>query len=136
MTRINCGIPPAELNDKHLIAEHREIKRIPNAILNGRCRLDLKIPETFRLGTGHVRFFYDKLKYLHKRYNELHQECIQRGFKVTNFEEAFLSFTSSGLYNDYSPSPADRELVIERIQNNIKSSIDKKMVKKLVKSKN
>ena len=30
MTRINCGIPPEELSDKHLLAEHREIKRIPN----------------------------------------------------------------------------------------------------------
>lgn len=26
MTRINCGIPPAELTREHLIAEHREIK--------------------------------------------------------------------------------------------------------------
>ena len=32
MTRINVGIPPAELTGKHLIAEHREIKRIPNCI--------------------------------------------------------------------------------------------------------
>jgi len=26
MTRINVGIPPAELTNQHLIAEHREIK--------------------------------------------------------------------------------------------------------------
>jgi hypothetical protein len=32
MTRINTGIPPKELTDKHLLAEHREIKRIPNCI--------------------------------------------------------------------------------------------------------
>jgi hypothetical protein len=35
MTRINCGIPPAELTNKHLIAEHREIIRIFNAIAEG-----------------------------------------------------------------------------------------------------
>lgn len=28
MTRINVGIPPRALSDKHLLAEHREIKRI------------------------------------------------------------------------------------------------------------
>ena len=32
MTRINVGILPKELSNKHLIAEHREIKRIPNCI--------------------------------------------------------------------------------------------------------
>ena len=32
MTRINVGINPADLTGKHLIAEHREIKRIPNCI--------------------------------------------------------------------------------------------------------
>ena len=26
MTRINCGISPSELSNKHLCAEHREIK--------------------------------------------------------------------------------------------------------------
>lgn len=36
MTRINCGIPPSELTNKHLLAEHREIKRIPNAIAKGK----------------------------------------------------------------------------------------------------
>ena len=31
MTRINVGIPPTELTDRHLLAEHREIKRIQNS---------------------------------------------------------------------------------------------------------
>jgi hypothetical protein len=33
MTRINL-IPVEELTDQHLLAEHREIKRIPNAVIN------------------------------------------------------------------------------------------------------
>jgi hypothetical protein len=39
MTRINL-IPVNELTDQHLLAEHREIKRIPNVILSGRYNLD------------------------------------------------------------------------------------------------
>ena len=39
MTRINVGIPPSELNDKHLIAEAREIKRVPNCVAKGRYNL-------------------------------------------------------------------------------------------------
>ena len=74
MTRINVGIPPAELNGRHLIAEHREIKRIPNLVNRGRYSLDNQ-PDTFKLGKGHVKFFYDKLLYLKRRYDSLFDEC-------------------------------------------------------------
>ena len=70
MTRINVGVLPKELHDKHLIAEHREIKRIPNTIRNGRFKLDGQ-PSEFKLGKGHVKFFYDKLMYLKNRYERL-----------------------------------------------------------------
>ena len=46
MTRINVGIPPEELTDKHLLAEHREIKRIPNCIAKGKYNMD-GIPKRF-----------------------------------------------------------------------------------------
>ena len=36
MTRVNVGIPPVELVDQHLLAEHREIKRIPNCVAKGK----------------------------------------------------------------------------------------------------
>ena len=65
MTRINIGIPPANLTRQHLIAEHREIKRISNQISKGRFNLKDQ-PKDFTLGTGHVKFFYDKLGYLKK----------------------------------------------------------------------
>ena len=64
MTRINCGIPPAELTREHLIAEHREIKRVPNKIrkrLEEGKEINFKgQPEKFKLGTGHEKFFVKK----------------------------------------------------------------------------
>lgn len=113
MTRINVGLLPSELTDKHLIAEHREIKRIPNCIKKGRYKLD-GIPEEFKLGTGHVKFFYNKLKYLHNRYDSLYMECIKRGFKVTDYNEAFEELPIE-LYNDYQSTDVDRKLVLDRI---------------------
>jgi hypothetical protein len=44
MTRVNAGVEPITLTREHLIAEHREIKRIPNAVRQGRVRLE-NIPE-------------------------------------------------------------------------------------------
>ena len=92
MTRINCGIPPAELTDKHLIAEHREIKRIPNTVSKyfSEGRLNMKgQPEQFKLGTGHVKFFYDKLGYLLLRYEKIYAECRLRGFNVTYYGDVW-----------------------------------------------
>tara|TARA_R110002012_G_scaffold314219_3_gene526685 strand:- start:279 stop:638 length:360 start_codon:yes stop_codon:yes gene_type:complete len=114
MTRINVGLLPSELSDKHLMAEHREIKRIPNCIKKGRYNLD-GIPDTFRLGAGHVKFFYNKLKYLHNRYNSLYDECIKRGFKVTNYNDAFKDVPLE-LYNDYKSTDIDRQLILDRIE--------------------
>ena len=48
MTRINVGISPTELTDKHLLAEHREIKRIPNCIARGRYNME-GIPNTLMI---------------------------------------------------------------------------------------
>lgn len=113
MTRINYGIPPRELSDKHLLAEHREIKRIPNMIRNGRAVVE-NLPVSFTLGNGHVKFFYDKLAYLHKRYLQLLFECQSRGFKVTDFSSAFENLPEH-LYNDCVASEKDIEIVRKRI---------------------
>ena len=65
MTRISAGIRPSELCNAHLNKERVEILRVPNAIKSGKAKVNLsKIPSSYRLGTGHVIFFYDKLEYL------------------------------------------------------------------------
>lgn len=113
MTRINAGIPPAELVNKHLLAEHREIKRIPNCVANGKYNMD-GIPDRFKLGTGHVKFFYNKLLYLRKRYVILYEECIKRGFNVQNYIEAW-NDVPEDLMNDYEVRSNDAKIIRERI---------------------
>lgn len=113
MTRINVGIKPQELTRQHLIAEHREIKRIPNVIKSGRYSMKDQ-PGTFTLGTGHVKFFYDKLEYLKKRYISLYNECVNRGYNVSNYLGAWDDLPKE-LMGDYTPTQKDRELLIQRI---------------------
>ena len=119
MTRINCGIPPAELTDKHLLAEHREIKRIPNQISRGRYNMQGQ-PEKFCLGPGHVKFFYDKLGYLHRRYVGLYEECRRRGFQVQNWGEAW-SGVPPELMGEYEPTEEDRSIVRARINERLRN---------------
>lgn len=114
MTRINCGIPPEELTDKHLLAEHREIKRIPNVVKSGKANFK-DIPDKFTLGKGHVKFFYNKLLYLKYRYLQIYEECINRGFNVTNYLGAW-DGVNPKLLNDYKPTDADRKIVRARIR--------------------
>lgn len=113
MTRINTGIKPSELPDKLLFAELREIKRIPNQINNGKYNMN-NIPETFTLGTGHVKFFYNKLLYLLKRYTSLRNEAVKRGFNVSDFSSAW-DHSPPTLMNDYTETEQDRYILIERI---------------------
>lgn len=121
MTRISASIKPIELCDKMLMAEHREIIRIPNTIKSGKAVLDLSnAPRNFKLGTGHVKFFYNKLQYLHNRYSLLHRECIKRGFNVQNYDECFKDLPIS-LYNDWDDNKDYiRKIVTERINTNLK----------------
>ena len=113
MTRINVGIPPAELVNQHLLAEHREIKRIPNCVAKGKYNMD-GMPERFKLGTGHVKFFYNKLLYLKKRYVTIYEECIKRGFNVQNYIEAWNDIPAE-LMNDYNVRANDIRIIRERI---------------------
>ena len=118
MTRVNVGILPKELSNKHLIAEHREIKRIPNCISKGKYSMDGQ-PDRFKLGTGHVKFFYDKLSYLRNRYIDLYKECIRRGFNVQNYINAWDNIPEE-LMGNYKPTKNDRKIIQQRIKENDK----------------
>lgn len=120
MTRINCGIPPAELADEHLLAEHREIKRVPNCISKGKFNLKNQ-PKEFTLNTGHVKFFYTRLGYLKKRYEELYAECKRRNFNVQYYGDAWNGINQEFM-GDYIPTDRDRQIIQERISQRLKES--------------
>jgi deoxyribonuclease (pyrimidine dimer) len=114
MTRINVAIPPEELNTRHLLAEHRELKRIPNVVSRGRYNLK-NTPKEFTLGKGHVAFFYDKLLYLKNRYEELYKECKNRNFNVSYYGNAWDNIPIH-LMNDYIPTEHDEQIIRQRIK--------------------
>ena len=124
MTRINI-INVSELTDQHLIAEYREITMVPAALnrtINSRNGLDVNnIPKEFTLNKGHVTFFYDKGKYLFKRYNLLINEMKKRGFNP-NKNRLFPTkiFIDNHLFHDWEPKLKDLKTIKSRILLKIK----------------
>lgn len=118
MTRINL-VPVQELADQHLFAEYRELPRVfgkvREHISKGRKFNDLKIPRTFVLGTGHMTFFYNKLKYLVDRHGAIVQECLRRGINISNTDLNDISDLPEKYCNDYYPLPEEIEISKSRL---------------------
>lgn len=127
MTRINSAISVQNLTDEHLLAEHREIKRLPDnflkALKSGALR---RIPKEFCLGTGHVTFFLDKQMFLLKRYYQIHTECLKRGFNVEDYSDNWLGLEDwmkeRGCWYDYTPTETEKHLLRTRICERIVTS--------------
>lgn len=117
MTRINVSIPVKNLTDEHLLAEHREIKRLPSMYKKKDVSKMVVISE-FKLGTGHVLFFLDKGYYTKKRYIDIYNECLRRGFNITNYSCNWLVYSEEHL-RDWTPQEQDKALLIERISERI-----------------
>ena len=120
MTRINL-VEPEELCDQHLLAEWRELTRIPNNIVSNKLNTSF-IPSRYTVrtesnpsgGVGHVKFFINKLKFLHERYNNLLVELHLRGFSCENFWPK-VTFPLE-LWGDYLPTTEAINLNRERIK--------------------
>ena len=106
MTRINV-VPVEELHAKHLVAEYREIVRV-FALVRKRVQSNntkYDIPFEYTLGAGHVKFFFNKLYYVLKRYKQLTNEMIRRGYKPNPVSEDSLCEGIPKLYFfDYEPT--------------------------------
>jgi len=118
MTRINL-IDPSELCDKHLMAEYRELIRIPNAVWNGTMQTKYdNVPNEYVLGTGHVKFFVDKMLWLFERHSILYDELRFREFNVREIiwpDHMIEFFMSNNLWNEYNPNGKDINLNLSRI---------------------
>lgn len=118
MTRINT-LPVNLLLDQHLMAEYREL---PMVLASLRRSLESptwhpnKIPKTYRLGSGHVMFFYNKRDFLTTRFALLIRELQRRGFNV-NPHERQVDFTVYDAVSNISwePTLPDHHLNATRI---------------------
>ncbi len=119
MTRVNL-VPPSELYDQHLMAEYRELPMIPAALkrtLASRKGLTLDAyPKQFTLNAGHVSFFYDKGRYLDRRYAAVARELRRRGFRLDP-ERVFPTavFIDNNLHGDWRPRAADYAVIRARL---------------------
>lgn len=109
MTRINC-IEPFRLSNQHLVAEYREMLRLRHAKV-GRGG----IPQSYRVGAGHVKFFYDKGLYLIKRHRSLVDEMKRRNMRP-NFELDLSAWPESAM-NDWEPCVNAKLVNLARIIN-------------------
>lgn len=124
MTRINC-VPPSELTTPHLIAEYRELPRIFGlvraAIERGEKPDDVRNPAEYRLGQGHVRFFYPRLGYLARRQKELIDEMLSRGFSPSFTDPAgLLTGIPVEWHGEWTPPAAATALNRGRIAERLK----------------
>ena len=132
MTRINL-LDPHQLTDKHLMGEYHELPRIFTAVLKlqaqGKTPADVAIPEHYVLGTGHMKFFCNKISWLRNRYSKLKHELDERGFDISNDLYWSVINSSSEIsvdwVNNYQPDPEDIYLNMVRLckRSNIPSVI-------------
>lgn len=121
MTRINL-VDPDELMDQHLIAEYREIRllcaNLKRTLASKHGFQSIKVPHAFTLNKSHCYFFYNKGQYIHNRYDDLRREMIARGFDPQH--EFPREVWPDNLYNDWTPSERDKNIVRDRISTRIK----------------
>ena len=121
MTRINI-INTSELTDQHLVAEYRELFMVGSSLQRSlkSPNWDVNnIPKKFTLNKGHVMFFYDKGKYLSKRYDDLRLEMKNRGMKPDETRIFKREQWPDELYNDWTPTVEDQNIIRKRIEERI-----------------
>ena len=128
MTRINL-VPPEELSDQHLVAEYREIFMIGSSLQRSLRspnweKTKKSIPKQFTLNKGHVKFFYDKGKYLSERYDELIKEMKKRQMSPNPLRTFKKEQWPDDLFNTWRPNDYDLKVVRKRIEMKIKLKPD------------
>ena len=122
MTRINI-VEPSEFTDQHLVAEYREIFMVGSSLqrsLKSKSWDINSIPKRYTLNTGHVKFFYNKGKYLYKRYSDLRKEMRSRGMNPDSSRVFKREQWPDELWNDWMPRVEDYKIIRQRIEEKIR----------------
>lgn len=129
MTRINL-VDPSHLTNVHLMAEYRELPRIFTAVKKlvdeGKWDDFIKsgqIPTSYVLGSGHAKFFYNKLDWLFWRYIGIMYELRNiRKFDLDMDKHRSIADSASDLIRvvkkdlqNYRPEPEEIYLNMARI---------------------
>ena len=106
MVRINL-LNPESLTDQHLVTEYNEILMLIAYIRKHPDRVD--IPNYYKLGKGHVKFFKDKLIYLQRRHTAIKEEMMKRGFDT--YKSINIYEFDHELHNDWRPSQRGAKII-------------------------
>ena len=119
MTRVNL-VPIQELYDQHLMAEYREIPMINASLKRSLISINfntkkLTIPKEYVLGTGHVKFFYNKGEWLFNRYTLCIEELLARSFNI-NPKSRNIDWDVFKEYNlwKHSWQPTNKDIYLSR----------------------
>ena len=128
MTRINL-VDPSELSDQHLVAEYREIFMVGSSLQRSLKSKNWEktlanIPKKYTLNKGHVTFFYNKGKYLYRRYELLIEEMKNRGMNPDSERKFKTEQWPDELFNDWEPEPDDYKVIRARIKEKIEMKPD------------
>ena len=89
---------------------------IRKAIERGESPNDPRNPDTYRMGKGHVRFFYNKAAWLVERQRALVAECLNRDMDIQYTEVDHLA---DGILpefmGDWQPTEQDHTVNLARI---------------------
>lgn len=124
MTRINV-IPVEDLSREHLVAEYREITRVPNNLKKSLSRKGKpfcfsEIPLDYVLGEGHVKFFFDKMLFLKNRFELLVEEMLRRNYKPSYTDSSIFIPEDKTFYKDYTPTKEAIDKNLRRIKERTK----------------
>ncbi|QIG69599.1 bifunctional endonuclease V/N-glycosylase UV enzyme protein [Rhizobium phage RHph_I46] len=121
MTRINL-IPPSKLHPKHLQGEYYELPRILSgvrkAIERGRQPSDYAHLTEYRMGPGHVTFFYTRLHFLEQRFKLLISELFRRNVRINRVHLSDYHVPIEW-FGTWTPSDAEIEISRQRINNRL-----------------
>jgi len=118
MTRINL-VPPCELHPKHLMAEIHEMPRVfslVRAFHDRRATEDLSVHSQYKMGTGHVKFFYTRLGFLADRYRALCDYALSLGWKINPVDASALTHGIPAKYlGAFQPTRGDVSVNLRRL---------------------
>ncbi len=123
MTRINL-VEPEQLSNVHLKQEFEQIPSVfelTSSVVESSEQLEqMDLPDMYKFGKGHVKFFYDKLGWLLNRYAKLRKELLRRDMYLdeVRYGKVFLmaySLCESLEWGYFDPMPEEMYLSMGKL---------------------